>query len=59
MTDNKKDIVIHVTGVSMSGGVRNDDNRPVAEDKRKSGTEEARNSEGDDWRSYFRFWIIS
>ena len=35
MTDNKKDVVIHVTGVSMSGGVRNDDNRPVAENKRK------------------------
>ena len=43
-----KDVVIHVTGVSMSGGVKNDDNRPVAENKRKSGTEEARNSKGND-----------
>ena len=43
-----KDVIIHVTGVSMSGGVKNDNNRPVAENKRKSGTEEARNSKGDD-----------
>jgi len=59
MTDDKKDVVIHVTGVSMSGKVRDDSNRLTPKDQRELGREEARDSEGDDWRSDFRFWVIS
>ena len=48
MSEKSKDVVIHVTGVSMSGGVKNDNNRPSSEDKKESGGEKARNSERDD-----------
>ena len=48
MTDDRKDVVIHVTGVSMSGKVRDDSNRLTPKDHRKLGREEARDSEGDD-----------
>ena len=34
----KKDVTVHVTGVSMSGGVKNDSKRSVTTDQRKSGT---------------------
>ena len=32
---SKKDVVVHVTGVSMSGGVKNDSNRPAPENQSK------------------------
>ena len=48
MSDDEKNVVVHVTGVSMSGGVKNDNNRPSSEYKKESGGEKARNSERDD-----------
>ena len=48
MTDDKKDVVIHVTGVSMSGKVRDDSNRLTPKDQRELGRDEARDSEGHD-----------
>ena len=44
MSDNKKDVTIFVTGVSMSGGVKNDGNRSTQSDKKESEGEKARNS---------------
>jgi len=44
MSDEKKDVTIFVTGVSMSGGVKNDDNRSTQSDKKESEGEKARNS---------------
>ena len=41
------DVTIHVTGVSMSGGVKNDGNGSAQSDKEKSEGEEARDSRGD------------
>ncbi len=37
MSDEKKDVTVHVTGVSMSGGVKNDSKRSAATDQNKSG----------------------
>ena len=37
MSENKKDVTIFVTGVSMSGGVKNDSKRSAATDQNKSG----------------------
>ena len=37
MSDEKKDVTVHVTGVSMSGGVKNDSKRSAAKDQNKSG----------------------
>tara|TARA_Y100000401_G_C8218533_1_gene172093 strand:- start:446 stop:592 length:147 start_codon:yes stop_codon:yes gene_type:complete len=48
MSDDNKNVVIHVTGVSMSGKVRDDSNRLTPKDQRELGREEARDSEGDD-----------
>ena len=44
MSDEKKDVTVHVTGVSMSGGVKNDSKRSVTTDQEKSGQGEARDS---------------
>ena len=44
MSDDEKNVVVHVTGVSMSGGAKNDNNRPSSEDKKESEGEKARNS---------------
>ncbi len=44
MSDEKKDVTVHVTGVSMSGGVKDDSKRSAPTDQKKSGEGEARNS---------------
>ena len=44
MSDHKKDVTVFVTGVSMSGGVKNDSNRSSQSDKKESEGEKARNS---------------
>ena len=49
MSEDKKDVAphdvtIHVTGVSMSGGVRNDSNGSTQSDKEKFEGEKARDS---------------
>jgi len=44
MSDHKKDVTVFVTGVSMSGGVKNDGNRSTQSDKKESEGEKARNS---------------
>jgi len=44
MSEDKKDVTIFVTGVSMSGGVKNDSNRSSQSDKKESEGEKARNS---------------
>ncbi len=43
MSENK-DVTVHVTGVSMTGGVKNDDKRSAPADKKQSGKETAGNS---------------
>jgi hypothetical protein len=44
MSDHKKDVTVFVTGVSMSGGVKDDSNRSAQSDKKESEGEKARNS---------------
>tara|TARA_R100001377_G_C3127438_1_gene88128 strand:+ start:388 stop:522 length:135 start_codon:yes stop_codon:yes gene_type:complete len=44
MSEEKKDVTVKVSGVSMSGGVKNDSNRPTPEDKKESKGETARDS---------------
>ena len=44
MSDEKKDVTVHVTGVSMSGGVKNDSQRSAPTDQEKSGEKAARDS---------------
>lgn len=44
MSDHKKDVTVFATGVSMSGGVKNDSNRPAQSDKKESEGEKARDS---------------
>ncbi len=49
MSEDKKDVTVHdvtiyVTGVSMSGGVKNDSNGSTQSDKEKSEGEKARDS---------------
>ena len=49
MSEDKKDVAahdvtIHVTGVSMSGGVKDDSNGSAQSDKKESEGEKARNS---------------
>ena len=44
MSDHKKDVTVFVTGVSMSGGVKDDSNRPAQSDKKEPEGEKARNS---------------
>ena len=41
---DKKDVTVYVTGVSMSGGVKNDSNRSSQSDKKESEGEKARDS---------------
>jgi len=43
MSENK-DVTVHVTGVSMSGGVKNDGKRPSPADQKQSGEKTAGNS---------------
>jgi len=43
MPENK-DVTIHVTGVAMSGGVKNDSQRSAPADQKKSGDKTAGNS---------------
>jgi hypothetical protein len=47
MSDHKKDVTVFVTGVSMSGGVKNDSNGSAQSDKEKSEGEKARDSRSD------------
>ena len=44
MSEERKDVTVKVSGVSMSGGVRNDSNRSTPEDKKESKGETARDS---------------
>jgi hypothetical protein len=44
MSEEQKDVTVHVTGVSMSGGVKNDTKRSAPTDQKKSGQEKAGNS---------------
>jgi|TARA_R110000824_G_scaffold48958_2_gene137783 hypothetical protein len=44
MSEHQKDVTVYVTGVSMSGGVKNDSNRSTQSDKKESEGEKARNS---------------
>ena len=44
MSENRKDVTVTVTGVSMSGGVRNDSNGTAPKDKKESEGEKARDS---------------
>ena len=44
MASESKDVTVHVTGVSMTGGVKNDSQRSTPTDPKKSGEGEARNS---------------
>ena len=44
MSDEKKDVTVHVTGVSMSGGVKNDSKRSAPADQEKPGQAKAGNS---------------
>ena len=44
MSDEKKDVNVYVTGVSMRGGVKDDSQRSVTTDQRKSEQEKARDS---------------
>ena len=44
MSDHKKDVTVFVTGVSMSGGVKNDSNGSAQSDKKEPEGEKARNS---------------
>ena len=43
MSENK-DVTVHVTGVSMSGGVKNEDKRSAPADQKQSGEKTAGNS---------------
>ena len=44
MSDEKKDVTVFVTGVSMSGGVKNDGDRVTSENKKQSEGKTARDS---------------
>ena len=44
MSDEKKDVTVHVTGVSMRGGVKDDSKRPASADQEKSGQAKAGDS---------------
>ena len=44
MSEEKKDVTIHVTGVSMRGGVKDDSERPASADQKKSGETKAGDS---------------
>ena len=44
MSEEQKDVNIHVTGVSMRGGVKDDNQRSASTDQKKSGQTKAGNS---------------
>jgi len=44
MSEEKKDVTVHVTGVSMSGGVKHDSKRSAPTDQDKSGQKKAGDS---------------
>jgi hypothetical protein len=44
MSENKTDVNVHVTGVSMRGGVKDDGKRPASADQTKSGQTKAGDS---------------
>jgi len=44
MSEEQKDVTVHATGVSMSGGVKNDTKRSAPTDQNQSGQEKAGNS---------------
>tara|TARA_R110000824_G_scaffold351671_1_gene538670 strand:- start:2807 stop:2977 length:171 start_codon:yes stop_codon:yes gene_type:complete len=44
LMSEQKDVTVYVTGVSMSGGVKNDGKRSAPTDQKKSGKETAGNS---------------
>ena len=44
MSEVKKDVTVHVTGVSMSGGVKNDGNGSPSANKKEPEGKTARNS---------------
>ena len=44
MSDERKDVTVHVIGVAMTGGVKHDSKRPSSEDTKKSGEKTARDS---------------
>ena len=48
---SEKDVVVHVTGVSMSGGVKNDSNRPAPENKSKPEAKKDWNRNEYGWRA--------
>jgi hypothetical protein len=37
MSEERKDVTVHVIGVAMTGGVKHDSKRPSSEDTKKSG----------------------
>ncbi len=44
MSEDQKDVNVHVTGVSMRGGVKDDSKRPASADQEKSGQTKAGDS---------------
>ena len=42
MSEERKDVTVHVIGVAMTGGVKHDSKRPSSEDTKKSGEKTAR-----------------
>ena len=44
MSEEKKDVNVHVTGVSMRGGVKDDSQRSATTDQKKSEQTKVRNS---------------
>ena len=44
MSEEKKDVNVYVTGVSMRGGVKDDSKRPASADQKKPGETKAGDS---------------
>jgi hypothetical protein len=44
MSEERKDVSVQVSGVSMTGGVKNDSNRSTQEDKKEPEGKTARDS---------------
>tara|TARA_B110000503_G_scaffold110637_1_gene165538 strand:- start:331 stop:465 length:135 start_codon:yes stop_codon:yes gene_type:complete len=44
MSEDQKDVAVHVTGVSMRGEVKDDSKRPASTDQEKSGQAKAGDS---------------
>ena len=54
MSEERKDVTVHVIGVAMTGGVKHDSKRPSSEDTKKSGEKTARDSWKHGWWSGIR-----